>query len=151
MNSTEVTFVIEPYSENISDLLMAELGNIGYEGFSYTDNGFQAYIPAKDFNAPAIDQLEVLSFLAENYRITYTYREIADQDWNKVWEENFTPIVVDNRILVRAGFHAPLPGTSHRNNRKTKEFIFLIISYLHIPYFLHFCPILPIFCYSVHF
>ena len=39
MNSTEVTFVIEPYSENISDLLMAELGNIGYEGFSYTDNG----------------------------------------------------------------------------------------------------------------
>lgn len=43
------------------------------------------------------------------------------------------------------------PGTSHRNNRKTKEFIFLIISYLHISYFLHFCPILPVFCYSVHF
>ena len=113
MNSTEVTFVIEPYSENISDLLMAELGNIGYEGFSYTDNGFQAYIPAKDFNAPAIDQLEVLSFLAENYRITYTYREIADQDWNKVWEENFTPIIVKDRILVRAGFHAPIPGIEY--------------------------------------
>ena len=45
----------------------------------------------------------------------------------------------------------PRPGTSHRNNRKTKEFIFLIISYLHISYFLHFCPILPVFCYSVHF
>ena len=42
-------------------------------------------------------------------------------------------------------------GTSHRNHRKTKEFIFLIISYLHISYFLHFCPILPVFCYSVHF
>ena len=45
----------------------------------------------------------------------------------------------------------PRPGTSHRNNRKTKEFIFLIISYLHISYFLHLCPILPVFCYSVHF
>lgn len=45
----------------------------------------------------------------------------------------------------------PITGTSHRNNRKIKEFIFLIISYLHISYFLHFCPILPIFCYSVHF
>ena len=45
----------------------------------------------------------------------------------------------------------PIPGTSHRNHRKTKEFIFLIISYLHISYFLHFCPILPVFCYSVHF
>ena len=45
----------------------------------------------------------------------------------------------------------PGPGTSHRNHRKTKEFISLIISYLHISYFLHFCPILPVFCYSVHF
>lgn len=113
MNSTEVTFVIDPYSENISDLLMAELGTIGYDGFAYTENGFQAYIPAKDFNAQAIEQLEILSFLAENYRITYTHREIAAQDWNKVWEDNFTPIVVDNRILVRAGFHDPIPGIEY--------------------------------------
>ena len=113
MNSTEVTFVIEPYSENISDLLMAELGNIGYDGFAYTDNGFQAYIPAKDFNLQAIEQLEIFPFLADNYRITYTYREIAAQDWNKVWEENFTPITVDNRISVRAGFHDPIPGIEY--------------------------------------
>ena len=45
----------------------------------------------------------------------------------------------------------PRPGTSHRNHRKTKEFIFLIINYLNISYFLYFCHILPIFCYSVHF
>lgn len=113
MNSTEVTFVIEPYSENISDLLMAELGKIGYDGFAYTDNGFQAYIPAKDFNAQAIGQLEILSFLADKYRITYTDREIAARDWNKVWEENFTPITVDHRISVRAGFHDPIPGIEY--------------------------------------
>ena len=113
MNSTEVTFVIDPYSENISDLLMAELGNIGYDGFAYTDNGFQAYIPAKDFNLQAIEQLEIFPFLADNYRITYTYREIAAQDWNKVWEENFTPITVDNRISVRAGFHDPIPDIEY--------------------------------------
>ena len=34
---------------------------------------------------------------------------------------------------------------------KQKEFILLIISHLHISCFLHFCPILPVFCYSVHF
>ena len=43
------------------------------------------------------------------------------------------------------------PGTSHRNHRKIKEFIFLIINYLNISYFLYFCHILPIFRYSVHF
>ena len=58
-----------------------------------------------------------------------------------------------NFLFTRVYLHllVPRPGTSHRNNRKTKEFIFLIISYLHISYFLHFCPILPVFCYSVHF
>ena len=45
----------------------------------------------------------------------------------------------------------PRPGTNHRNHRKIKEFIHLIINNLHISYFLHFCHILPIFCYSVHF
>lgn len=45
----------------------------------------------------------------------------------------------------------PRAGTSHRNHRKIKEFIFLIINYLNISYFLYFCHILPIFRYSVHF
>lgn len=48
-------------------------------------------------------------------------------------------------------FCVPRPGTSHRNHRKIKEFIFLIINYLNISYFLYFCHILPIFRYSVHF
>ena len=37
-------------------------------------------------------------------------------------------------------FFVPRPGTRHRNHRKIKEFIFLIINYLHLSYFLHFCP-----------
>ena len=48
-------------------------------------------------------------------------------------------------------FCVPRAGTSHRNHRKIKEFIFLIINYLNISYFLYFCHILPIFRYSVHF
>ena len=52
-------------------------------------------------------------FFTRNYRIETSVQEIEDQDWNKVWEENFTPIVVDDRILVRAGFHAPVPGIEY--------------------------------------
>jgi len=48
-------------------------------------------------------------------------------------------------------YFVPGAGTSHRNHRKIKEFIFLIINYLNISYFLYFCHILPIFRYSVHF
>ena len=45
----------------------------------------------------------------------------------------------------------PRPGTNHRNHKKIKEFIFLIINHLNISYFLYFCHILPFFRYSVHF
>lgn len=113
MNYTEVTFTIEPYSEAISDALMAELGNIGYDGFSYTDTGFMAYIPSKDFRPENIWALEALQYFSENHQISTTTQEIIDQDWNKVWEENFTPIVVDNKIQVRAGFHEPIPGIAY--------------------------------------
>ena len=113
MNYKEVNFTIEPYSEDIADALIAELGDIGYDGFSYTDSGFTAYIPSGAFNPKAIKDLQLLQYFSERYRITLEETEIPDQDWNKTWEENFTPILVDNRILVRAGFHASMPGIEH--------------------------------------
>lgn len=113
MNYTELTFTIEPYSEAIADAMIAELGNIGYEGFSYTDQGFMAYIPTENYNPQALKGLQVLQYFSERYRITISSQDIEDQDWNKIWEENFTPIVVDNRIQVRAGFHEPIPGIEY--------------------------------------
>ncbi len=113
MNYIEVTFNITPYAEAVADALIAELSQIGYDGFSYTDQGFIAYIPVQDYQAEAIGQLEVYRFFTQEHRIETTVQEIEDQDWNKVWEENFTPIVVDNRILVRAGFHETIPGIEY--------------------------------------
>lgn len=113
MNSTEVNFTLKPYSEDIADALIAELGHIGYNGFCNTDNGLLAYILAADFNEDSLKSLEIISFFAPHYQITWTHTEIEDQDWNKVWEDNFTPIVVDNRILVRAGFHDTIEGIEH--------------------------------------
>ena len=121
MNYIEVTFDITPYEEAVADALISELGTIGYDGFSYTDQGFTAYIPAKDYNAQAITRLEIFDFFTRNYRIETSVQEIEDQDWNKVWEENFTPIVVDDRILVRAGFHAPVPGRGIPTNRSSAQ------------------------------
>lgn len=113
MTYTEIKFTIEPYEEPVADALIAELSNIGYDGFSYTDDGFTAYTDKASYNAEAIQNLEILQYFSEIYSIKTTVQEIEDQDWNKVWEENFTPIVVDNRIQVRAGFHEPIPGIEY--------------------------------------
>lgn len=85
MNYTEVTFTIQPHSEAVSDVLIDELGQIGYESFSYTENGFLAYIPSSEFREEAIGKLETPQYFREEYQITTDVREIEDQDWNKVW------------------------------------------------------------------
>ena len=113
MNTTEVTFTLAPYEEAVADALMAALGDLGYDGFTYTDDGFAAYIPAARFDAGQLERSEALAYFANQYAIRWTVREIEDRDWNKEWEDHFTPIVVDNRIQVRAGFHEPLPGMEY--------------------------------------
>lgn len=113
MNYTEVNFTIVPHSEVIADVLIAELESIGYDGFSYTDKGFCAYIPTQNYERKLLDGLQMLQYFSEQTNISVETREIEDQNWNKVWEENFTPIVVDNRIQIRAGFHAPIPGIEY--------------------------------------
>ena len=85
MNYIEVTFDINPYEEAVADALISELGTIGYDGFSYTDQGFTAYIPAKDYDAQAITRLEVFDFFTRNYRIETSVQEIEDQEVLEEW------------------------------------------------------------------
>ena len=109
----ELTFHIAPYVEDIADALIAALGNIGYDSFAYTDDGFQAYIPADQFREETLSGLDTLAFLREHYDISWEQADIENRDWNKLWEESFSPIVVRDRILVRASFHPAIPGIEH--------------------------------------
>ena len=36
-----------------------------------------------------------------------TFLSIEPQNWNALWESNFTPVEVDGRLTIRAPFHAP--------------------------------------------
>lgn len=110
---TELTFHITPYVEDIADAIIAELGDLGYDSFSYTHDGFKAYIPSKNFNEEHIAEMEILAFFQSMYTITWEKAEIENQDWNKIWEENFTPILVRDCILVRAGFHPTIENIEH--------------------------------------
>lgn len=113
MDYTAVNFTIMPFSEDIADILIAGLGNSGYDGFQYTGNGFTAYIPSENFNEETLRQLSLPDILPDTYKITWQHEQIADRDWNEEWERNFTPILVKDRILVRAGFHATIPGIQY--------------------------------------
>lgn len=98
----EYDFKVRPV-QPASDLLIAELGEVLFESFLETDEGVLAYIKKTDWSISMLENLEIL----ENslFNITYEYKEIAQENWNATWEQNFNAIQVDEKCVVRAPFH----------------------------------------------
>ncbi|MDR2130342.1 MAG: 50S ribosomal protein L11 methyltransferase [Odoribacteraceae bacterium] len=113
MYYTEVTFHVAPHDEEVAEILVAYLGEQGFESFVYTDDGIKAYILSAQFHPGTMEQVAALPLFRAGYTVTWEIEEIENRDWNKLWEESFTPVVVANRVRVRAGFHDALPGFEH--------------------------------------
>ncbi|TYP73541.1 50S ribosomal protein L11 methyltransferase [Aquimarina intermedia] len=95
-------FTVTPL-QPASDILIAELGAVGFESFVETEEGVEAYIQKQEWNDAILEGIEILS--SDNFKITFTYEEIEQVNWNIEWEKNFDPILVDDICSVRAPFH----------------------------------------------
>ena len=103
MTYLEFHFKITPLQPG-SDILIAELAEIGFESFVENPNGLLAYVKQEDFSP---DHFEGMPVLQNNtFDISYTKKTIAQQNWNAKWEADFDPIVVDGGCRVRASFHS---------------------------------------------
>ena len=98
----EYNFTFSP-KEPISEILIAELGNVGFESFVETENGVTAYIQKTDWNAEILADVFVLN--SDEFSIEYNQNEVPQTNWNAEWEKNFEPIQVDDLVSIRAPFH----------------------------------------------
>ncbi|MDV7140809.1 50S ribosomal protein L11 methyltransferase [Maribacter sp. TH_r10] len=98
----EYNFEIAPLQPT-SDILIAELGAIGFESFVEHETGIQAYIQKEDWQADMLQEVGILT--NPDFSISYGFKEIEQENWNATWERNFNPITVDNECEVRAPFH----------------------------------------------
>lgn len=106
MKYIEVNFICSPVSEIVQDVLAAHLAETGFESFLETPDGITAYIPLSAFSIENIDS-QICSFLLDT-KITYTFKELEDKNWNEEWEKNFfKPIVFENECIIRSSFHKP--------------------------------------------
>jgi len=98
----EFSFKVNPL-QPATDILIAELGELGFESFVELEEGLLAYVPNSLFDRKRFDGL----YLWQNseFHIEWQQKPIAQQNWNALWEENFEPIRIDNSCLVRAPFH----------------------------------------------
>lgn len=96
--------------ETISDVLADRLGNIGYDSFTKSEEGLQAYIPEKMFDANKLAG-KIRRFPIKGAKIRYTKQVIQGKDWNEEWEKNyFEPVNIEGECLIRASFHKSKPG-----------------------------------------
>lgn len=102
MDYIEYHFKVTPL-QPATDILIAELGAAGFESFEETDHGVLAYIQKIDWHTDVLNDVTILE--NQNFKIEYTYKEIAQENWNETWEKNFNPIIVDDKCVVRAPFH----------------------------------------------
>ena len=107
MDYYELLFTTHPTEDYQEDLLIDELAGIGFDTFEEIGSGFKAYIPTTEFNQQKLD--EHLKTYREMFSFSYEINLILQKNWNEVWESNFEPIQIRDKVFVRATFHPQKP------------------------------------------
>ena len=85
-------------------ILIAELSELPFDTFEEREDGFTAYAEANSINDH--DLAAIIDFYQEAAKIKLNKSWVEQENWNREWETNYEPIVVEGKCLVRAGFHA---------------------------------------------
>ncbi|AUC85284.1 50S ribosomal protein L11 methyltransferase [Polaribacter sp. ALD11] len=98
----EYNFTVSPKEPTV-EILIAELGNVGFESFVENENGVTAYIQKTAWNESILEGIFVLN--SDEFSIEYNKNEVPQTNWNAEWEKNFEAIQVDDLVSIRAPFH----------------------------------------------
>ncbi|UFH55345.1 50S ribosomal protein L11 methyltransferase [Spirosoma sp. KNUC1025] len=105
MNYIELQLHVSP---DYTDILTAELAELGFDSFVETDEGVNAYTSEADFDETAVQEL--IAKYDSQTAIAYKVSSLEKRNWNAEWERDYEPIEVAGQVRVRASFHA-LDGT----------------------------------------
>ncbi len=102
MDTLELKIDVQP-KEPWSGILIAELSELGFDGFMETRTGIMAYGPA------TIDVDQVISESSmgspKGFKFQLEKNIIPYQNWNATWEAEFEPVFVDDLATIIAPFH----------------------------------------------
>jgi len=105
MNYIEIDISLSEKSP-FADIITAKLNEIEFESYQETEYGLQAYIQQKLFNEDLLNN--AFSILKNKVDFSFKITEIKQQNWNLKWESSFQPVIINEKCIVRAGFHQPI-------------------------------------------
>ena len=106
MEYTEVDIRLKSVNP-FADIIVAKLNEIDFESYAEDANGVKAYVQTLLLNENAVK--EIISEVAELCELTFSISKVKQENWNKQWESNFDPVVINDKCVIRAHFHQPIP------------------------------------------
>jgi len=101
----EFEIPVRSWTSTEKEILQARMSMIGFEGFAEEDNLIQAYIPQEDYSGEDFSRL-IEDLKDAGLQVKFRYHETPDQNWNEEWEKSFKPVLIQEKVLIRAPFHA---------------------------------------------
>jgi len=98
---------IKVKNDEQKDILISELSDMEFYAFEEMPDVLSAFVKEEEFDEKKVN--EVLG----GHGCEYTKTEIEETNWNAKWESEFTPVVVDDFVAVRANFHKPIAHVKH--------------------------------------
>jgi len=87
-----------------SEVLVAELSELGFDSFVNTDDGIMAYAEVP-IDLDRVIAKSSLSGKSDKFSFELEENIIPHQNWNAQWEENFHPVFIENYASILAPFH----------------------------------------------
>jgi ribosomal protein L11 methyltransferase len=81
------------------EILIALLSIEGYDSFMQEQAILKAYIVDASYDE------NTLLRLCGQYGVSYKAAPMEQKNWNEEWEKNYEPVIVNNKVAVRAAFH----------------------------------------------
>lgn len=88
-----------------NEMMIAFLSQLPFDTFEENKKGITAYLPASKVDNKLKKEIEEI---CGKYKLSFDKEEIENKNWNREWESNFEPVIVDSFCLIKANFHKGL-------------------------------------------
>ena len=103
----EVSVKLDPFTEEMAEILEAELSDLPFDSFVIEEPFLKCYIQMEAYKASDVKVVLSGYPAASNFSAVL----VQGKNWNKTWESGFQPIVVDGVITIKAPFNKDVPRT----------------------------------------
>lgn len=100
-------------AEPWKDIFSSFLADAGCESFidGEDETELLCYISQNQYDKETI--IDILENHGLDVKLSYQISEVEQQDWNAVWESNYTPVLIADKCYIRAPFHPEMDNVEY--------------------------------------